>query len=67
MVGAALNLGLTAVDVKEIHYQAVQYVGIVPAFDFIHTSNEVLLERGISLLLEGHSRSPPRKPAMKAD
>ncbi len=55
MVGAALNVGATPVEVKEILYQAVPYVGIAKAFDFLHATNEVLQSRGIELPLEGQS------------
>jgi 4-carboxymuconolactone decarboxylase len=55
MMGAALNVGITPVEVKEILYQAVPYVGMAKAFDFIHATNDVLLSRGLSLPLEGQS------------
>lgn len=35
MLGAALNVGVTPVEVKEIIYQAVPYVGIAKVFDFV--------------------------------
>jgi 4-carboxymuconolactone decarboxylase len=59
MVGAALNVGITPVEVKEILYQAVPYVGMGKAFDFIHATNEVLQSRGIKLPLEGQSTTTP--------
>lgn len=59
MVGAALNVGVTAVEVKEILYQAVPYVGIAKAFEFLHATNEVLLSRGIALPLERQSTTTP--------
>ena len=59
MVGAALNVGITPVEVKEILYQAVPYVGMAKVFDFIHATNEVLLSRGIELPLEGQSATTP--------
>ena len=37
MLGGALNVGVTPVEVKEIVYQAVPYVGIAKVYDFIHT------------------------------
>src|SRR5271156_3409228 len=42
MLGGALNVGVTPVEVKEILYQAVPYVGMARAFDFLHVTNEVL-------------------------
>ncbi len=55
MVGAALNVGLTPIAIKEILYQAVPYVGMAKSFEFIHATNEVLTSRGFSLPLEGQS------------
>ncbi|MEH2376440.1 carboxymuconolactone decarboxylase family protein [Nostoc sp.] len=55
MMGAALNVGVTPVEIKEIVYQAVAYVGMAKAFDFIHATNEVLSSRGIQLPLDGQS------------
>ncbi len=36
MLGAALTVGVTPVEVKEIVYQAVPYVGMAKVFDFVH-------------------------------
>ena len=52
MVPAALNFGVTPVEVKEIVYQAVAYLGIGRVFPFLHAVNDVLTERGIPLPLE---------------
>jgi 4-carboxymuconolactone decarboxylase len=59
MLGGALNVGVTPVEVKEIVYQSVPYVGIAKAFDFIHATNEILERRGIKLPLEGQSTTSP--------
>jgi 4-carboxymuconolactone decarboxylase len=59
MLGAALTIGVTPVQVKEIVYQAVPYVGIAKVFDFIHATNDVLTERGIELPLPGQSTTTP--------
>lgn len=59
MLGAALNVGVTPVEVKEIVYQAVPYLGIAKVFDFIHATNEILEGRGIKLPLEGQSTTAP--------
>lgn len=59
MLGGALNVGVTPVEVKEIVYQSVPYVGIAKAFDFIHATNEILESRGIKLPLEGQSTTSP--------
>jgi 4-carboxymuconolactone decarboxylase len=55
MLGGALNVGVTPIEVKEIVYQSVPYVGIAKAFDFIHTTNDILESRGVKLPLEGQS------------
>jgi 4-carboxymuconolactone decarboxylase len=59
MLGGALNVGVTPVEVKEIVYQAVPYLGIARVFDFLHATNEVLRERGVALPLEGQSTTTP--------
>jgi 4-carboxymuconolactone decarboxylase len=65
MLGAALTVGVTPVEVKEIVYQAVPYVGMGKVFDFIHTTNDVLSERGVELPLEGQSTTTPDTHAEK--
>jgi len=55
MVGAALNVGITPIEIKEILYQSVAYVGMARAFDFLHATNEVLTSRGHQLPLAGQS------------
>lgn len=59
MLGGALNVGVTPVEVKEIVYQAVPYVGMAKVFDFIQATNEILESRGIKLPLEGQSTTSP--------
>jgi 4-carboxymuconolactone decarboxylase len=59
MLGAALNVGVTPVQVKEVVYQAVPYVGMAKVFDFIHATNDVLVARGIELPLAGQSTTTP--------
>lgn len=59
MLEAALNVGVTPVEIKEIVYQSVPYVGIAKAFDFIHATNDILQSRGIKLPLEGQSTTTP--------
>jgi 4-carboxymuconolactone decarboxylase len=55
MLGAALNVGVTPIEVKEIIYQALPYVGMGRLSDFLGVTNQVLLSRGIALPLEGQS------------
>ena len=57
MLGAALTVGVTPVEVKEIVYQAVPYVGLAKVFDFLHVTNEVLIDRGVELPLPPQSTS----------
>ena len=59
MLGAALNVGVTPVEIKEILYQSVPYVGISKVLDFIYATNEVLQNKGIELPLEGQSTTTP--------
>lgn len=59
MLGGALTVGVTPVEVKEIVYQAVPYVGMAKVYDFIHATNEVLESRGIPLPLAGQSTTAP--------
>jgi 4-carboxymuconolactone decarboxylase len=59
MLGAALHVGVTPVEVKEIVYQAVPYVGMAKVFDFLHLTNEVLRTRGVELPLPGQATTHP--------
>lgn len=59
LLDAALDGGVTPVEVKEILYQAVPYVGLARTFDFIGIANDVLRRRGVTLPLEGQSTVSP--------
>lgn len=59
MLVGALNVGVSPVEVKEIIYQVVPYVGIAKVFDFIHATNEILENKGVELPLEGQSTTSP--------
>ena len=65
MLGAALTVGVTPIEAKEIVYQAVPYVGMARVFDFIHATNDVLTARGVQLPLEGQSTTTPETRADK--
>lgn len=54
-VKAALNVGISSIEIKEVVYQAVPYVGISKVIDFINATNEIFIERNISLPLESQS------------
>ncbi len=58
-VNAALNIGIEPIELKEILYQSVPYVGIAKVIDFIYTTNEIFTERDIRLPLEGQSTTTP--------
>lgn len=55
MLDAALHVGVTPVEIKEIVYQAVPYAGMARAFDCLQATNELFTRRGISLPLPGQS------------
>lgn len=55
MLGAALTVGVTPVEAKEIVYQAVPYVGMGKVFDILHATNAELLARDIALPLPAQS------------
>jgi 4-carboxymuconolactone decarboxylase len=63
MLGAALTVGVTPIEAKEVVYQAVPYVGMAKVFDFLHTTNDVLTERGVKLPLPGQSTTTPQTRA----
>ena len=63
MLGAALTVGVTPIQVKEILYQAVAYVGMGRALDFLHITNEVLTAAGVELPLPGQSTTTPQTRA----
>lgn len=59
MLGAALNVRVTPVEAREIVYHAVPYVGMAKVFDFLHATNDVLVDHGIELPLENQSTTTP--------
>ena len=65
MLGAALTIGVTLAEAKEIVYQAVPYVGMGRVFDFLHATNDVLTDRGVELPLPGQSTTTPQTRAEK--
>jgi len=65
MAVAAFTAGVTPVEIKEIVYQAVPYVGMAKVFDFLHATNEVLKEKGVALPLPGQSTTTPETRAEK--
>jgi 4-carboxymuconolactone decarboxylase len=59
MLGAALTVGVTPVEAKEVVYQAIPYVGMARVFDFLQATNEILIGRGVTLPLEDQSTTTP--------
>ena len=57
MLPAALRFGVTPVEVKEITYQAVAYLGIGRVYPFLQAVNAVLAEQGVALPSEGQALS----------
>jgi 4-carboxymuconolactone decarboxylase len=47
--------GVSPVELKEIVYQSVAYVGMARAFDYLHAVNDVLTDAGVELPLPGQS------------
>ena len=58
-VNAALNVDVTPIEIKEVLYQSVPYVGISKVNDFISATNEIFTERNIALPLESQSTTTP--------
>ncbi len=55
MLLKALENGVTPVVVKEIVYQATDYLGYGRMLPFLNATNELLCKRGVSLPLEGQA------------
>lgn len=53
----ALKLGVTPVEIKEIVYQALAYLGIGRVFPFLNAVNEILTEMGVKLPLAKQSQT----------
>src|ERR1700712_2853507 len=56
---AVANGGVSPVELKEVVYQSVAYVGMARAYDYLHAANDVLTEAGVELPLPGQSASTP--------
>jgi 4-carboxymuconolactone decarboxylase len=51
-VGAALNIGVTPIEIKESLYQCAPFIGFPRVQEALNIVNEVMLGRGISLPLD---------------
>jgi 4-carboxymuconolactone decarboxylase len=65
MLDAALAVGVTPVEVKELVYHGVPYVGMAKVFDFLCATNDVLRERGIELPVPGQATTTPETRVQK--
>ena len=63
ILSEALDNGVTAIEAKEVVYQAVAYLGIGRVFPFIKITNEVMENLGIHLPLEKQSTTIPETRA----
>jgi len=57
LLPAALDAGVTPVEVKEIVYQGVAYLGLGRVMPFLKATNTVLSQRGIALPLPPQSQT----------
>ena len=55
MLPKSMENGITPIIAKEIVYQATDYVGYGRMLPFLHVTNEIFTERGVSLPLEGQA------------
>ena len=55
MLPLAIEKALTPIMVKEIVYQAVDYLGIGRVYPFLIATNEIMIEKGIKLPLESQA------------
>lgn len=56
-VGAALNVGLSPVEIKEAIYQCAPYIGFPKTLNALSHVNDVLKEKNISLPLESQKKA----------
>ena len=54
------NAGVSPVELKELVYHAVPYVGLARVFDYLHAANDVLTAAGVQLPLPGRATSTPQ-------
>lgn len=55
MLPKAIKSGLTPIEIKEIVYQATDYLGYGRMLPFLNVTNEIFTENGIALPLEGQA------------
>lgn len=57
MADAALNVGVTPTELKEVVYQATAYLGIGRVLPFLTATNKVLTDKGVALPLPSQSNT----------
>ena len=57
MLPAAMRFGVTPVEIREITYQAVAYLGIGRVWPFLKVMNAFFEEQGLALPLEGQAQT----------
>lgn len=57
MLPVALDNGVNPVEVKEVLYQAIDYLGLGRVMPFFKITNEIMTARGIKLPLESQSKT----------
>jgi 4-carboxymuconolactone decarboxylase len=53
------NAGVSPVELKELVYHAVPYVGMARVFDYLHAVNDILTAAGVELPVPGQATSSP--------
>ncbi|MCH3943373.1 MAG: carboxymuconolactone decarboxylase family protein [Atopobiaceae bacterium] len=59
MLPAALNMGVSPTEAKEVVYQATAYLGVGRTYPFLQATNEILSVRGVKLPLEPQGTTTP--------
>ncbi len=53
------NAGVSPVELKELVYHAVPYVGLARVFDYLHAVNDILTAVGAGRVEQMHADAPP--------
>ena len=64
-IGAALNVGVTPIEVRELIYMSAPFIGFPKTLNALSVANEVFAERGIALPLEKQGTVTEENRAMK--
>ncbi|MCC8079489.1 MAG: carboxymuconolactone decarboxylase family protein [Oscillospiraceae bacterium] len=67
MLPAALNVGVTPLEAREIVYQAVPYLGMGRVFPFVGAMNEIFTARGVELPLPNMAMATPDSRERKGE